>query len=445
MFKYLFFLCFRAVLLHTHWHSFTMLAEEDICSTLSLRKDLSSILTAQPLNPKWLSLPKKFSRHVLFRYQNVNTYAKNTVREGSVNVLIPKFLLHRRLAEVSRLTRGVVVLICDIHYVKLVMDQAKRLNMLEGHFFWLWIDASKDIDIFHNIANRTQFNEDNDQEIENLMNKETVQLNDRFDRSKRDDVDNNMMYNVKDPDTQIRNDGEILDTNLYHDEVTVKNTPNSLNFSRNNIHINKTKVHIADNKLLDNNYNKSYDSEGNISSDDLRNYNVNNEKGVESSKIKNNSIEKGYIPIHNSDSKRRRNRLKEKNNESFNKYVNSIHVDDMSEVRKQILEREIRIFNQESTDIKDKLSLASDISDFLLNPTVQSYKMHTVRDAIEKRSDRIKMMRVNDIFDDDKEDRENYDNITVIMNSLPIGLLALHPQPVKIGKTLSFIDNFTKV
>ncbi|KOB65162.1 Uncharacterized protein OBRU01_23121, partial [Operophtera brumata] len=239
----------------------------------------------------------------------------------------------RRLAEVSRLTRGVVVLICDIHYVKLVMDQAKRLNMLEGHFFWLWIDASKDIDIFHNIANRTQFNEDNDQEIDNLMNKETVQLN---DRGKRDNVDNNnMIYNVKHLDTKIRKDGEILDTKLYHDEVNVQNTPNN----------------------------------------------------------------------------------------------------DMSEVRNQILEREMRVINQESTDIKDKVSLASDISDFLLNPTVQSYKMHTVRDAIEKRSDRIKMMKVNDIFDDDKEDRENYDNITVIMNSLPIGLLALHPQPVKIDET----------
>lgn len=323
------------------------------------------------------------------------------------------------------------------------MDQAKRLNMLEGHFFWLWIDASKDIDIFHNIANRTQFNEDNDQEyIENLMDKETEQLNDRFDRSKRDDVDNNTIENEKDLDTKLQSNGGVLHKNkYYYDKVNVKNTSISLNFSRNSRNVNRTEAHIAENKLLDINFSQSYDSDGNTSLEDVRNYSVNNEKGVESSKIKNNSIEEGYTPIHNSDSNRRRNRLKEKNNESFNKYVNSIHVDDMNDVRTQILEREMKVFNQERTDIKDKVSLASDISDFLLNPTVQT---HSTRDAIEKRSDRIKMMRVNDIFDDEKEDRENNDNVTVIMNSLPIGLLALHPQPVKIGKlNLSFIKTWS--
>ncbi|XP_061377895.1 uncharacterized protein LOC133319029 [Danaus plexippus] len=67
----------RATLLHTHWHTFTLLAEENIYLTLSLRKDLSSILTTQPLNPKWLSLPSNYTRRAIFR----------------------------RLAEVSRLTR----------------------------------------------------------------------------------------------------------------------------------------------------------------------------------------------------------------------------------------------------------------------------------------------------------------------------------------------------
>lgn len=314
------------------------------------------------------------------------------------------------------------------------MDQAKRLNMLEGHFFWLWIDASKDIDIFHNIANRTQYNEDNDQEIDDLMDKEDLQVNNRFDRSKRDDIDNNTMDNVKDLNKKLKSNGEVLHEKIYYDKANVKNTTNSLNFSLNSRDVNRTEAHIAENKLLDVNVSILYDSDGNTSSEDLRKYSVNNEKGVESSKIENNSIEEGYIPIHNSDSNHRRNRLKEKSNEYFNKYVNSIHVDDMSDVKKQILEREMKVFNQEKTDIKDKASLARDISDFLLNPTVQTYKTHTTRDAIEKRSDKIKMMKVNDIFNDEKEDRQNNDNVTVIMNSLPIGLLALHPQPVKIGK-----------
>ncbi|CAH2075356.1 unnamed protein product, partial [Iphiclides podalirius] len=146
----------RATLLHTHWHTFTLLAEEDVYSSLFLRKDLSKILTTPPLNPKWLSLPTKYSKHAIFR----------------------------RLAEVSRLTRGVVVLICDIHYAKVVMDEAKRLNMLDGHFFWLWLDASSEFDVFRNIANSTQYTEDNDNDFASFRDKEEALLYDGFDRTK---------------------------------------------------------------------------------------------------------------------------------------------------------------------------------------------------------------------------------------------------------------------
>lgn len=48
----------------------------------------------------------------------------------------------RRLADVSRSTRGVIVLISDAETAQRVLHQAKRLNMLDGHFVWLWIDTA---------------------------------------------------------------------------------------------------------------------------------------------------------------------------------------------------------------------------------------------------------------------------------------------------------------
>ncbi|XP_077293992.1 uncharacterized protein LOC143916663 [Arctopsyche grandis] len=104
----------RSLLLHTHWHSFTVLAEAEVASSLALRKDLSYIISSSPLLPKILALPPANIEHALFR----------------------------RLADVSRSTRGVIVLISDAETAQRVLQQAKRLNMLDGHFVWLWIDTT---------------------------------------------------------------------------------------------------------------------------------------------------------------------------------------------------------------------------------------------------------------------------------------------------------------
>jgi len=50
--------------------------------------------------------------------------------------------VHRRLADISRATRGVVLLICNLQTAKRVTTEAKRLNMMSGHFVFLWIDTS---------------------------------------------------------------------------------------------------------------------------------------------------------------------------------------------------------------------------------------------------------------------------------------------------------------
>lgn len=310
------------------------------------------------------------------------------------------------------------------------MDEAKRLNMLDGHFFWLWIDASKDIDVFHNIGNRTQYTEDT--EIESLADKVEAPFNDRFDRSKRDDADNNTIQYVKDPDIHLENDDKDLDEAVNENKWHVKT---STEYSKKSSYINNTNTHTANGKLLDVNFSQSNDSTRNNSLENFRYNNVHNGKGVESSKIENYSIEKGKIPIRSNHSNNRRSRFKEKKNESFNKYVNSIQIAETNDVRRKILERELEMLREDNTDIKDKVSLASDISDFLLNPTVHTFKMHSFRDTIEKRNSKIRMMKPNTSFDDEEEAEKGSDeDISVIINSLPVGLLALHPQPAKIGK-----------
>ncbi|KPI97834.1 Glutamate [NMDA] receptor subunit 3A [Papilio xuthus] len=265
----------RATLLHTHWHTFTLLAEEDIYSSLYLRKDLSSILTTQPLNPIWLSLPTKYSRHAIFR----------------------------RLAEVSRLTRGVVVLISDIHYAKLVMDEAKRLNMLDGHFFWLWLDASSEFDVFQNIVNSTQYTED-----------------------RRDSAS----FSYK-------------EASLYD------------SFERNN-------------------------------------------KSVESSKIE-NLLEKEDVSTF---------------------HVNNMNKDNIEATSRSKTENE---------------SFNNDISDFLLNPTVHTSTTNNVRDKLVKRMDKY-LMNDEKTVDENKGDiKKLKENRSSVFNDLPVGLLALYPQPMIIDET----------
>lgn len=327
----------------------------------------------------------------------------------------------RRLAEISRLTRGVVVLICDVNYAKLVMDEAKRLNMLEGNFFWLWIDASNDFNIFHNISNRTQYNDDSDRDFEVLWDNDEAPVYERFDRDKRGDADNNTIKDLRVP-TSIRAD--IVEKISSDGGFNVKNS--SINSVFRKLSLNMSDVENTIDKSLNINFSQSYDSSRNISSENIRYYNVNN-KGVETSKIENNSIAKG-VPFHIRNNSRR-NSYRKMKNESFNKYVNSIHVDKVS-VSKEILERNYLSNDEDTREINDSIDISSDISDFLLNPKVHASSMHNIRVKIEKRS--YKKNNNEDIVS-----RRNYNiknNMTEILNSLPVGLLALHPQPMKIGK-----------
>lgn len=49
----------------------------------------------------------------------------------------------RKLADLSRSTRGVVVVFSDRQNTVKILRDAKRLNMLDGHFVWIWIDTAE--------------------------------------------------------------------------------------------------------------------------------------------------------------------------------------------------------------------------------------------------------------------------------------------------------------
>ncbi|XP_055859129.1 uncharacterized protein LOC129921359 isoform X2 [Episyrphus balteatus] len=106
----------RALFLQTHWHSFFVLSDVD--ATMVLAGIEGFPLKQPPLKPTILPLPPA---------------------DGNV---------FRQLAEISRSTRGIVLLLCNLVSARNVMSEAKRLNMAGGHFIWLWADTSSTAEFF---------------------------------------------------------------------------------------------------------------------------------------------------------------------------------------------------------------------------------------------------------------------------------------------------------
>lgn len=57
----------RALFLQTHWHSFTILADDTVMSMMLQRKELVNILEEPPLHPTIMQLPSIKQPHALFR------------------------------------------------------------------------------------------------------------------------------------------------------------------------------------------------------------------------------------------------------------------------------------------------------------------------------------------------------------------------------------------
>lgn len=73
--------------------------------------------------------------------------------------LLPKILpisfkkekIFRQLARISRSTRGIVILLCDLKLARVIMSEAQRLNMVGGHFIWIWADTSTSNEFFDQV------------------------------------------------------------------------------------------------------------------------------------------------------------------------------------------------------------------------------------------------------------------------------------------------------
>ncbi|XP_055707246.1 uncharacterized protein LOC129804189 isoform X3 [Phlebotomus papatasi] len=106
----------RALFLQTHWHSFFIMS--DVEASMMLGGSEGAPLRDPPLVPTILPLPAN----------NDDVF--------------------RQLAQVSKSTRGVVLLLCDLLAARKVMAEAQRLNMVGGHFIWLWADPSSTTEFY---------------------------------------------------------------------------------------------------------------------------------------------------------------------------------------------------------------------------------------------------------------------------------------------------------
>uniref|UniRef100_A0A182TBW9 Receptor ligand binding region domain-containing protein n=1 Tax=Anopheles maculatus TaxID=74869 RepID=A0A182TBW9_9DIPT len=93
-----------------HWHSYHILCDVDTYVLISGKK--GAPLRQKPLNPIIVTLPTNFD------------------------------LIYKKLAYISRSTKGVVLVLCNLKVARLIMAEAQRMKMLNGHFVWLWMDTT---------------------------------------------------------------------------------------------------------------------------------------------------------------------------------------------------------------------------------------------------------------------------------------------------------------
>ncbi|XP_035788210.1 uncharacterized protein LOC118464730 isoform X2 [Anopheles albimanus] len=100
----------RATLLQVHWHSYHILCDVDTSVLISGKK--GAALRQKPLNPMIITVPTNHD------------------------------LIYKKLAYISRSTKGVVLVLSNLKVARLIMAEAQRMKMLNGHFVWLWMDTT---------------------------------------------------------------------------------------------------------------------------------------------------------------------------------------------------------------------------------------------------------------------------------------------------------------
>ncbi|ETN66289.1 hypothetical protein AND_001910 [Anopheles darlingi] len=127
----------RATLLQVHWHSYHILCDVDTYVLISGKK--GAALRQKPLNPMIITLPK--NHDLIYKY-GVPGGGRTSI-SGSIRIYIPFSLAsYRKLAYISRSTKGVVLVLSNLKVARLIMAEAQRMKMLNGHFVWLWMDTT---------------------------------------------------------------------------------------------------------------------------------------------------------------------------------------------------------------------------------------------------------------------------------------------------------------
>ncbi|KAJ8976794.1 hypothetical protein NQ317_014137 [Molorchus minor] len=140
----------RGLLTQAHWHTFTVLADQASATALH-RPELWDTLGATPLHPTLVGLPSPLRPQNLFRLAlnrvrratDLETYPRGSgLSGGPINVspiadaivaLVDNRVKGDWLISQDR-QGGVVILMSDRPSAVRVLEDAKRLNMMDGHF-----------------------------------------------------------------------------------------------------------------------------------------------------------------------------------------------------------------------------------------------------------------------------------------------------------------------
>lgn len=106
-----------------------------------LNGNLGYILKKSPLSPTVLPLSSSSKDNKDEVFRSVSEVIKNLFE-------LYTHLILRQLAKISRSTRGIVLLLCDLNMARRIMSEATRLKMTGGHFIWLWADTSSTAEFF---------------------------------------------------------------------------------------------------------------------------------------------------------------------------------------------------------------------------------------------------------------------------------------------------------
>ncbi|KAG4073833.1 hypothetical protein HA402_014038 [Bradysia odoriphaga] len=237
----------RALFLQTHWHSFFVLS--DVYSTMVLARRNGGPLKEAPLVPTILPLPANDDQ------------------------------IFRQLAQISRSTRGVVLLLCNIDVARKVMHEAQRLNMIGGHFIWIWADTSSTTE-FYNAAYH---------DVSEVI-KDTKDLLDRSEySSKKTDTGSDSTYD------RIR---EMLERKMDIDEVSPRrksadNSEKLLNrFGLNmKMNLNENDKPIVGMKKRDIEIDDSLNQKSNESIDNFFINNLNTDLNLDDYLVDNNNVD----------------------------------------------------------------------------------------------------------------------------------------------------------